>query len=116
MGRLEFPGFVAIRPGEAAFHVPEELGLEEGFGKTCTIDGGKWSARAGSLTVDAMGDDFLADAALSRNQDLRIRPRDAADLLAQRGNLAASPDHVDGRFRTHRHCTHVSYGVRTSAS
>ena len=46
VGGLELAGFVAIRPGEAALHVPEQLRLEQRLGQPGAVDGCKDMARS----------------------------------------------------------------------
>ena len=84
VGRLELARLVAVGAGEAALHVAEQLGLEERFGQAGAVDRREDVAGARAARVDRARDDFLADAALARDQDLRVGPGDAIDFLLER--------------------------------
>ena len=90
VGLLELAGLVAVRPGEAALHVAEELRLEQGFGKAGAVDRDE-RALDRWLCAWTLRHQFLADAALAGDEDLRVRPRDALDLLLQGDHGRACP-------------------------
>ncbi len=72
VSHFELARLVAIRAGETAFDVPEQFGLEKGFGKTGAVD---WRERPGGAStegVNGLGNDFLAHAAFTGNQNLRV--------------------------------------------
>ena len=71
VGRFEPSALVAIRAGEAATHVAEELGLEKCVGEAGTVH--RDERRTGSLTllVNEPRHELLPDTAFSRDQHLR---------------------------------------------
>src|SRR5687767_12215352 len=77
MRLLQLADLVAIGAGEAAFHVPEQLGLEQGLGEARAVERHEPLRGAGRLAVDETGNDVLPDAALAGNQHLRLPCRDA---------------------------------------
>ena len=58
------------------------------------LTGTKASFGAGAGGVDGPGDDFLADAAFARDQNLRVRPRDALELGLELGDHRAVADEL----------------------
>jgi len=82
VGDLEFAWLVAKGAGETALDVSEELGLKQRFGQARAIDRDERTIGPAAFRVQGLGDQFLADAALPGNQDLRVGFRDARDLLA----------------------------------
>ena len=86
--RLELAGLVAIGAGEAALHVAEQLRLEQRFGQAGAVDRRERHGRARAAVMNAARDNFLADAALAGDQNLRVAARDAIDLGLQRLHLA----------------------------
>jgi hypothetical protein len=52
--------------------------------------------------VNRPGHNLLADAALTRDQDLRVRTCDTIDLLFERRHLGATPGQLNVRPRTDR--------------
>ena len=96
MGEFEDAGSIADRAGEAAAHVAEQLGLEQRFGERRAIDGDERGSLALAVGVDQMGDDFLADPAFTGDQDLGIASRRVLDLGADRFELIALPEQIDG--------------------
>ena len=76
---LELPGLAAVRTGEGAFLVAEELGLEQPlrYGRAVDLDERPLAARR--RRMDGAGDEILADAALAPEQDRRIRVGDVLD-------------------------------------
>ena len=74
------PG-VALRAREAAAHVPEQLRLEQRLRHAGAIDRDERAWSAGWLPVDQMRHDFLADAALSSDQDFGVGARCVPDVL-----------------------------------
>jgi hypothetical protein len=78
VGELELARLVAIRAGEASFDVSEQLRLEERFGQPGAVHGHEWPVVAGGVHVDRPGDQILADAAFTRDEDLGLPERRAA--------------------------------------
>src|SRR5690606_10722984 len=74
---LEEAGLVAIRAGESALHVPEQLGLEQVLGYRAAVERYECGIAAVALAVDQAGDQLLAGAALARDEHGR---RVAGDL------------------------------------
>ncbi len=94
--RLEPAALVAMGVGEAALHVAEQLRFEQRIRNAGAIDGDERTARARAATVNEPGDDFLADSALSGDQDLRIASCGVIDFIF---------DALDcGADSHHRHC------------
>ena len=91
---LEPSALVAIRVGEAAAHVSEELRLEQRVGHARAVDRDEWAVRAAAALVNEPRDHFLADAALARDEDLRVRPGRALDLLLDEANGRAAADQL----------------------
>src|SRR3546814_7384549 len=69
--------------GERAFFMPEEFGFDEVGGDRAAIDRRKSLARPDAFVVDGAGDEFLARARGAAEHHRCVRPRDAADHLAQ---------------------------------
>ena len=63
---------VAVRAGEAAAHVAEQLGLEQRVGQAGAVDRDERSDGAEAALVNQAGDDFLADAGLAGDEDLGV--------------------------------------------
>ena len=82
---LQLPWLVAIGAGKTAFDVPEQFRLEERIGQGGAIDGDEGTRVASRVRVDMTGDEILADAALTSNQDLGIA---AGHAPHERENLA----------------------------
>ncbi len=80
---LELAGLVAIRPGEAALDVAEELRLEQRLGQAGAVHGDEVVVLPRPFHVDGPGHDFLADAALAGDQDLGVGLGHAQDFLPQ---------------------------------
>ena len=72
---LQLARLVAIRPGEAAFDVAEELRLEERLGQSGTVHSDEGAVRAGRVHVDGPRDQILSDAALARHENLGLSHR-----------------------------------------
>ena len=85
---LEQARLVAIRAGEAAADVAEQLGFEERVGQARAVERDERCRRARAALVNQPRDDFLADAGLAGDQDLGVRARGAVDVgLDARGSL-----------------------------
>ena len=69
---LELADLVAVGAGEASLYVPEELRLEKCLGERGAVDGHERPLRPRRPRVDEAGNDILANAALTRDQDLRV--------------------------------------------
>ncbi|MBP1637187.1 MAG: hypothetical protein H6Q10_3761 [Acidobacteria bacterium] len=80
VGELELALLVAVRAGEAALHVAEQLGLEERLRQPRAVDGHERPVHARARAVDAERHQLLAGPALARHQHLRVGPGDALDL------------------------------------
>jgi hypothetical protein len=90
-GALEPAGLLAIRPGEGAPLVAEELALDEALGQRSAVDPDERALGAIRVAMQRRGDQLLARAALADDQDGRIgrgRPADRLEDLAHRGALA----------------------------
>ena len=84
VGSFELSWLVAIGAGEAALHVTEQLGLEQCLGQASAVDRREDMAGSRAARMDRARDDFLADAALARDQNLRVGPGNTVDFLLQR--------------------------------
>ena len=85
---LQLAGLVAIRAGEAAFDVAEELRLEQRLGQAGAVHGDEGAVRARvecTWTVRAI--EILADAALARDQTLDS-PAAARRAMASTSSMA----------------------------
>src|SRR4030095_3620207 len=70
--------------GERALLVAEQLALEQGLGDGRAVDFHEGRVPSRALVVEAPGDELLAGAALTVDQDRRrLAPRELADQLAQ---------------------------------
>jgi hypothetical protein len=78
IGELELARLVAIRAGEAAPRVAEQLRLEERLGEAGAVDGDERAAGAPRADVDQPRDEILAHAALARDEHFRVTGRGAA--------------------------------------
>ena len=76
---LELPGLPAIRSGEGALLVAEELGLQELRGKRRTVDLDERAGVAWRGRVNGPRHEILADAALPSHQHRRIGARHLLD-------------------------------------
>ena len=86
---LEQAGLVAVRAGEAAAHVAEELGLEQRVGQAGAVERDQRAGGARAALMNQPGDDFLADAGFTGDQDLGIRPRRALDVCSRLARIAS---------------------------
>ena len=90
--QLDLAPLVAIRAGEAALDVTEQLRLEERFGHAGAVHGHERRRLAGRLLVDESRHHVLADAALAGDEHLgRAFCRPFGDLQ-QVGHGAAGND------------------------
>src|SRR5262249_8894978 len=78
---LEQAAPIAMRVGETAAHVAEEFRFEEALRDAGAVDRQHRLARAMAALVDQSGEQFLADAALAADQNLRFTRRDVLRLL-----------------------------------
>ena len=74
---LEISRPVAMGIGEAAASVAEKLGREQRVRNASAVDRNERLAATRTLLVNQSRDDFLADAALAGDQDLRVGARGA---------------------------------------
>ena len=77
---------VAVRAGEAAADVAEELGLEERVSERGAVDRDQRSAPAAAVGVNEPGDDFLADSAFTGDENLRVASRRIRDFFVESAN------------------------------
>ena len=81
VGQLEAPRLVAVRAGEGAAHVAEELALDQVLGDRAAVDRDQLPVLARRVAVvQRLDDQLLADAALAGDQDRAVY---LADLLEQ---------------------------------
>ena len=86
VGRLEPAALVAMRVGEAALHVTEQLGLEQRVGKSRAVDRDERPASPRAAVVNQTRDDFLADAALAGDQHFGVTARRVIDFFFDAAN------------------------------
>jgi hypothetical protein len=79
VGLREEAGTLTNGAGERALLVAEELGLQELAGQRGTVDRDECRMRALARGVDRARDELLTGAALARDENGRVRRRDAAD-------------------------------------
>jgi hypothetical protein len=90
LGVLELAGLPAVRPGEGALLVAEELGLEQAVRNRGAIDLDERPVAASRVRMDGAGDEVFPDAALAPDQDCRVRVRDVLDDRPDGLHLRAS--------------------------
>ena len=76
---LEFADAAAVGTGEGAFFVTEEFGFQEVFGDGGAVEGHEGCLGAGAVLVDSAGDEFLAGAGFSSDEDGDVLGGDATD-------------------------------------
>ena len=101
---------IAIRTGEAAAHVTEQLGLEQRLGQRRTVDRDQLGATTRAALVNQPGDDFFARTALAGDQYFRVAARRVVDLLLKSLDRGTRPDEL-GDF--HRLCS-SKFGERVT--
>ena len=77
---LQQSEFVAIRAGETAAGVPEQLGLEQRIRQSRAVHGDERSRRAWARVMNEPGDDLFPYSCFAGDQDLRIRTSGAFDV------------------------------------
>ena len=77
MRLLQTAGPVTIGAGEAALGVAEQLGFEQRFRKCRAVDGHVAPSRTRGASMNVLGDEILADAALPGDEDLPVARRRA---------------------------------------
>ena len=103
---FEQAGAILDGAGERAAHMAEQLAFEECVRQRAAVDGDEWAVRAGRCVVDESGETFLAYAALTDDQNVRIDFGDArshADELFH-GGADTHQDWIRGRRRAAREC------------
>ena len=85
--QTELADLVAIRAGEAALDVAEQLRFEQRFGDARAVDGHELGRAAARMIVNVPGDDILAGAAFAGHQHFRVAGRGA---LGERRAIRAS--------------------------
>ncbi len=93
---LEEPALVAVRPGEGALAVAEELALEQRVGQRPAVDRDEEVPAARALLVDRAGHELLAGARLAQDQRREVGGGDLADLI---DHLADGAAHAEQRRR-----------------
>ena len=92
---LEFAGLVAIGAGEAALHVPEQLGLEQRFRNAGAVHRDERRRGAQRARPDRPGDDFLAAPALTGDEHLRVGARHPNEFCPQVANDCACANQLN---------------------
>jgi hypothetical protein len=83
-------GVESARIGAAL--VPEDFALEQFVGNRGERDGDEWTAATGATAVHIVGEEFLADARLSDQQDRAVRSGDRPDAGEQAQHRCALRD------------------------
>jgi hypothetical protein len=81
---------IAVRAGEGAAAVAEQLALEEVTRDRGAVEGDEGPLSAVREFVNSPGQDLLAGAALARDQDIDLGPRDAPRLIHQLAHLSGN--------------------------
>ncbi len=92
---LEQARLVAIRAGEAAAHVSEQLRLDQGIRQSGAVQRHERPGRPAAALMDQTSDNFFADACFASYQDLRVGARGAIDIRLDRSNGFAMTDEAD---------------------
>ena len=92
MGHRGKPGLVAVRPGEAAADMSEQLGLEERVRESGAVDCHEVARPAAPGLVNHARDDFFPDAGFADDEHLGVGPRGCVDVLAEPLHRVAAPD------------------------
>src|SRR5690606_1537308 len=90
-GQLEAADAVAMRAGERALHVPEELAFEQLARDRRAVHLDQRTVRARAAGVNRVRDELLADSRFALDQHARVRLRDgleAREHLLERRALA----------------------------
>jgi hypothetical protein len=89
---IQPPSFVAVGVGERPPHMAEQLRLQERVRNASAVDRHERVVGPLAPLVNKARDDFLADAALARNEDLGARPGGAEDLLVDFAHCRTDSD------------------------
>src|SRR4029079_7476091 len=83
-GALEAPGLAAVRTGEGAALVAEELVLEQRLRDGGAVDGDEGAALSRRQCVECAREELLPGAALAEEQDRAVGGRHAAQQAQRR--------------------------------
>jgi hypothetical protein len=97
VSRFELARLITIGAGEAALHVSEQLGFEQGFRETSAVHGSKHVSGSGAPGMNRPRHDFLANPALTGDEHLGIGPCHTVDFLFECGHLRASTSQLHVR-------------------
>ena len=92
VGDLQLADAIAIRAGEAALDVPEQLRFEQRFGDASTVHRDEVAAGPSRRRVDFAGHDVFTNTALACDQRLGVRSASALRKLADAKHLFARGD------------------------
>ena len=96
VGHLQQARPVAVRVGEAALDVAEQLGFEQRIGQAGAVDRDERLAGPGAAAVDQAGRDVLADAALAGDEHLGIGAAGRGDVIVEGTGCRARADERGG--------------------
>ena len=96
---MKQPLAVLVGAGEGALDVAEQLGFQKRFRKRSAIDGDERLLAAGAVFVDGAGDEFLARAGFSGDQDAAGLRSDGHDHVKDRAHLRAVADDLSWPVR-----------------
>jgi hypothetical protein len=97
LGLLDQAATRLRRAREGAAHVSEQLAFDEAFGQRRAVDGHEGPVLPAALQVDGAGDEFLARAALSEDQDGALGWRDLGHQLEDALHLRCRSQDVSVR-------------------
>ena len=96
VGLFESPDAPARRPGEGALLVPEQLALQQGFGKGAAVHRDERPCGPGTQVVDQAGEEFLAGPAFPADQDGGAAGGDPAGQVGEVLHLGAAENDLVG--------------------
>ena len=96
VGLFEQAAFVAVRVGEAAADMAEELGLEQRLRDARAVQGDQPPVRSPAALVNKLGDNLFAHSAFAGNQDFGVGRTGEPDFLVNQKPFLADTDHIAG--------------------
>src|SRR5262245_21846635 len=91
VGHRGEPGLVAVRPGEAATDMSEQLGLEKRVGQSGAIDCHEVARPAASGLVNHARDDFFPNRSFADDEHLGVGSGGCVAVLAESLHRVAAP-------------------------
>jgi hypothetical protein len=91
---------VSVRVCEAASDMTEQLGLQQGIRNTGAIGWKEWRSSAAASAVNHAGNNLLADAALTHDQDLCVGLAGVLDFLLNLANCGTRSNELGTHYVT----------------